>query len=95
MRITSITAGASGMYCGSCIRDNALAAALTRRGHDVTLLPLYTPTRTDEENVSGKRVFFSGISVYLEEYVSLFRWTLGCSTGCGSRRGCSSSSRGA
>ena len=75
MRITSITAGASGMYCGSCIRDNALAAALTRRGHDVTLLPLYTPTRTDEENVSGKRVFFSGISVYLEQYVSLFRWT--------------------
>ena len=75
MRITSITAGASGMYCGSCIRDNALAAALTRRGHDVTLLPLYTPTRTDEENVSQKRVFFSGVSVYLEEYVSLFRWT--------------------
>ena len=75
MRIISITAGASGMYCGSCIRDNALAAALTRRGHDVTLLPLYTPTRTDEENVSQKRVFFSGISVYLEEYVSLFRWT--------------------
>ena len=63
------------MYCGSCIRDNALAAALTRRGHEVTLLPLYTPTRTDEENVSQKRVFFSGISVYLEEYVSLFRWT--------------------
>lgn len=75
MRITSITAGAGGMYCGSCIRDNALAAALTRRGHDVTLLPLYTPTRTDEENVSRKRVFFSGISVYLEEYVPLFRRT--------------------
>ena len=75
MRITSITAGASGMYCGSCIRDNALAAALTRRGHDVTLLPLYTPTRTDEENVSRKRVFFSGVSVYLEQYVSLFRRT--------------------
>ena len=75
VRITSITAGASGMYCGSCIRDNALAAALTRRGHEVTLLPLYTPTRTDEENVSQRRVFFSGISVYLEEYVSLFRWT--------------------
>ena len=63
------------MYCGSCIRDNALAAALTRRGHEVTLLPLYTPTRTDEKNVSQKRVFFSGISVYLEEYISLFRWT--------------------
>ena len=75
MRITYITAGAGGMYCGSCIRDNALAAALTARGHDVTLLPLYTPTRTDEENVSQHRVFFGGISVYLEQYVSLFRKT--------------------
>ena len=63
------------MYCGSCIRDNALAAALTGHGHDVTLLPLYTPTRTDEENVSQPRVFFGGISVYLEQYVSLFRKT--------------------
>ena len=75
MKITYITAGAGGMYCGSCIRDNALAAALTRRGHDVTLLPLYTPTRTDETNVSQHRVFFGGISVYLEQYVSLFRKT--------------------
>jgi len=75
VKITYITAGAGGMYCGSCIRDNALAAALSRRGHDVTLLPLYTPTRTDEENVSQRRVFFGGISVYLEQYVSLFRKT--------------------
>ena len=75
MKITYITAGAGGMYCGSCIRDNALAAALTGRGHAVTLLPLYTPTRTDEENVSQHRVFFGGISVYLEQYVSLFRKT--------------------
>ena len=75
MKITYITAGAGGMYCGSCIRDNALAAALSRRGHDVTLLPLYTPTRTDEENVSERRVFFGGISVYLEQHVSLFRKT--------------------
>ena len=75
MKITYITAGAGGMYCGSCIRDNALAAGFTGRGHDVTLLPLYTPTRTDEENVSRRRVFFGGISVYLEQYVSLFRKT--------------------
>ena len=63
------------MYCGSCIRDNALAAGLSERGHDVTLLPLYTPTRTDEENVSRHRLFFGGISVFLEQYVSLFRKT--------------------
>src|SRR5436189_31329 len=51
MRILSITAGAASMYCGSCLRDNALAAELIRQGHDVTLLPFYTPTLTDEENV--------------------------------------------
>ena len=75
MRITYITAGAGSMYCGSCIRDNALAAALMARGHEVLLVPLYTPTLTDEENVSSSRVFLNGISVYLEQYVSLFRHT--------------------
>src|SRR5262245_55040145 len=64
------------MYCGSCLRDNALAAELIRRGHDVTLLPFYTPTLTDEPNVSRPgRVFFGGISVYLQQHVSLFRHT--------------------
>ena len=75
MRITYITAGAGGMYCGSCIRDNALAAALMTQGHDVLLLPMYTPTLTDEENVSAERIFFGGVSVYLEQHLSLFRHT--------------------
>ncbi len=63
------------MYCGSCLRDNALATELLARGNDVTLLPVYTPTLTDETNVSRHRVFFGGISVYLEQYVPLFRKT--------------------
>ncbi len=63
------------MYCGSCLRDNTLATELMARGHDVVLLPVYTPTRTDEENVSDSRVFFSGISVYLEQHVPLLRKT--------------------
>ena len=75
MRILSITAGAAGMYCGSCFRDNALAAELLARGHDVTLLPLYTPTRTDEPNVSTGRVLFGGVSVYLQQHSALFRKT--------------------
>jgi glycosyltransferase involved in cell wall biosynthesis len=61
------------MYCGSCLRDNALATELIARGHDVTLLPVYTPTRTDEPNVSNEKVFFGGVSVWLEQYVPLFR----------------------
>jgi glycosyltransferase involved in cell wall biosynthesis len=75
MRILSITAGAAGMYCGSCFRDNGLAAELIARGHDVTLIPVYTPTRTDETNVSRPGVLFGGISVYLQQYSSFFRRT--------------------
>ena len=63
------------MYCGSCLRDNALAAELIAQGHDVVLLPLYTPTLTDEPNVSANKVFFGGISVYLEQNMALFRNT--------------------
>ena len=63
------------MYCGSCLRDNALAAELLARGHDVLLTPVYTPTRTDERNVSGRHVFFGGISVFLEQHAPVFRHT--------------------
>jgi len=75
MRILTFTGGAGNMYCGSCLRDNALAAELLRRGHDVLLTPVYTPTRTDERNVSGTQVFFGGISVFLEQHSPIFRHT--------------------
>ena len=77
MKILSITAGAGGMYCGSCLRDNTLAAELMAQGHDVLLVPLYTPPLTDEPSVSQRRVFFGGISVYLEQHSALFRSTPG------------------
>ncbi len=63
------------MYCGSCLRDNALAREMLARGHDVTLQPVYTPTVTDEENVSTDRVLFGGVSVYLQQHLGLFRRT--------------------
>jgi glycosyltransferase involved in cell wall biosynthesis len=75
MNILSITAGAAGMYCGSCLRDNALAAELKQQGHRVLLVPLYTPTLTDEENVSESKILFGGVSVYLQQYSPLFRRT--------------------
>jgi len=75
MRILSFTGGAGQMYCGSCLRDNALASALIARGHDVVLTPVYTPTRTDERNVSQHHVVFGGISVFLEQHSSIFRHT--------------------
>src|SRR3954463_11312392 len=63
------------MYCGSCRRKKAFAVELPRRGHAFTLLPLYTPTNPDEINVSHKRVLFGGISIYLQQYSSIFRKT--------------------
>jgi glycosyltransferase involved in cell wall biosynthesis len=61
------------MYCGSCMRDNALAAALIAAGHEVTLVPLYTPLLTDEDNVTRPQVLFGGISLYLQHQSALFR----------------------
>ncbi len=75
MKIVYLAAGAAGMYCGSCLHDNTLAAALLKAGEDVLLVPTYTPLRTDEENVSERRLFFGGINVYLQQNTSLFRHT--------------------
>jgi glycosyltransferase involved in cell wall biosynthesis len=73
MRIVSITAGAGGMFCGSCLRDNAAAAALSALGHDALLVPTYTPITTDEQDVSTGRVFLGGVNVYLQNAGWLFR----------------------
>jgi glycosyltransferase involved in cell wall biosynthesis len=75
MRIAYITAGAAGMYCGSCLHDNTLAAALLEMGEDVILIPTYTPLRTDEADVSINRIFFGGINVYLQQKSAVFRHT--------------------
>src|SRR5215203_3777761 len=75
MKIAFITAGAAGMYCGSCMKDNTLVAALNRLVHDALLIPTYTPIRTDEEDISQQRVFFGGINVYLQQKSWLFRHT--------------------
>ena len=75
MKIVQLVAGAGGMYCGSCLHGNTLAAALRAAGEDVTLLPLYTPLRTDEMRQSVDHVAFSGVNVYLQEHSAVFRHT--------------------
>ena len=73
MRVTYVTAGAAGMICGSCLRDNALTHELRAIGCDVMLVPVYTPIRTDVENASEHELLFGGVSVYLEQKSKLFR----------------------
>jgi glycosyltransferase involved in cell wall biosynthesis len=74
MNIVHITPGAGGMYCGICLRDNALVATLKKMGHQATMVPLYLPLTLDEEDQSaGTPIFFSGINVYLQQKSALFR----------------------
>ena len=75
MNISILAAGAGGMYCGSCMRDNALAVALRRQGHSVTLIPLYTPLRTDAAETGSSEVYYGGVNVYLQHATRLFRHT--------------------
>jgi len=74
MRIVHLAAGAGGMYCGACARDAALARGLIARGHDVEVVPLYTPLRFDEEQpFETSRVYLGGINAYLQQQSGLFR----------------------
>ena len=70
-RIVFLTAGAAGMYCGSCMNDNAVAKALIGQGVQCLLQPIYTPIRTDQISVASDQVFFGGIEVYLTQK---FKW---------------------
>ena len=74
MRIVQITPGAGKMFCGACLRDNALVTELRRLGHSATMTPLYLPLTLDEADQStGMPLFYGGISVFLEQHSALFR----------------------
>jgi glycosyltransferase involved in cell wall biosynthesis len=62
------------MYCGNCLRDNALVAGLRKLGHQAVMVPLYLPLTLDEADQSaGLPIFYSGIKVYLEQKSAAFR----------------------
>ena len=74
MEILQLTPGAGAMYCGNCLRDNTLVAALRALAHKVLMVPLYLPLTLDEtDQSSGTPVFFNGINVYLDQKSSWFR----------------------
>ena len=62
------------MFCGSCMNDNAVAKELIKAGHDCVLMPVYTPIRTDVEDMSVDRVFLGGVNVYLSQKIPLSRY---------------------
>ena len=70
LKIIQLTPGAGEMYCGNCLRDNALVACLIRLGHDVCMVPLYLPLTLDEPDQSENiPVFFGGVNVFLDHKI--------------------------
>jgi glycosyltransferase involved in cell wall biosynthesis len=62
------------MFCGACMRDNALVTALRQQGHSAVMAPMYLPLTLDEDDQTvDTPVFFSGINVFLEQESALFR----------------------
>lgn len=74
MQLVCITAGSGRMECDACLRDSGLARALIARGHDVLLVPTYTPLLTAEaRRLASPILFYGGINVYLRRRFPLFR----------------------
>ncbi|HPK36939.1 MAG TPA: glycosyltransferase family 4 protein [Kiritimatiellia bacterium] len=66
MRILFILPGSGGsFYCQNCLRDTVLAAALQRRGHPVTLMPLYLPATAAMPAPEEVPVFYGAVTLYL------------------------------
>lgn len=76
MKIILLTPGTGGFYCGTCMRDNALAVALRHLGHDALMVPMYLPPTLDEASAAeGAPLFYGGINVYLQQVSPIFRKT--------------------
>jgi glycosyltransferase involved in cell wall biosynthesis len=77
MRIVQLTPGTGNFFCGSCLRDNALAVALRALGHDVLIAPLYLPFVLEEEEPRAEgaeaSVHMGGINVYLQQKLPFLR----------------------
>ena len=70
MRIIHLAAGAGQMYCGACARDVAMLRGLMARGHDVLIIPLYTPLRIEgDEPLPTDEVHLGGINAWLQQHV--------------------------
>lgn len=55
------------MFCGSCMKDNTLANALNKLGHECLLIPCYTPLRLDEPLATSTPIFLGGLTMYLQQ----------------------------
>jgi len=77
MRITLLTPGTAHFYCGSCLRDSALARALRAIGHEALMVPMYLPFVLEQAEPQdlAPRVRMGAINMYLQHKLPLLRHT--------------------
>jgi glycosyltransferase involved in cell wall biosynthesis len=69
MRIAYLSAGAGSLICGACTHDFLIATSLRRLRHEVHVLPMYTPVRTDRGDIHPDgSVYLGGISSYIRAH---------------------------
>ena len=68
MKVLFVTPGSGdGYFCGNCYRDNLMAQALHRAGHEVTIMPLYLPLNHIGELQGAAPLFFPATTYYVEQ----------------------------
>ncbi len=73
MRICHLAAGAGSMQCGACKRDSAMARSLIARGHDVQIVPLYTPLHIEGDDPPPMtRVRLGALNAYAQQVSGIF-----------------------
>lgn len=75
MKVAILTAGTGGSFCGTCLRDQALAKNLRALGHDAVVVPMYLPLQGETDEQHETELFFGGINAYLMMKSRLFRHT--------------------
>lgn len=73
MRLLFLTPGTGHFICGSCLRDNTLASAMMRNGHDAHVVPLYLPLVLEDQDRSREvqPIRMGGINLYLQQKTKL------------------------
>ncbi|MBP5388390.1 MAG: glycosyltransferase family 4 protein [Prevotella sp.] len=68
MKVLFVTPGSGdGYFCGNCYRDNLMAQALHRAGHEVTVMPLYLPLNHIGDLQGTAPLFFPATTYYVEQ----------------------------
>lgn len=75
MNVYLLVPGTGNFFCGTCLRDYALARALRASGHSVKIVEMYLEHKVEGGESSDSPLFFGGINSYMQQRVPLFRHT--------------------